>query len=374
MAYHVAHPPAAVYCAAMRPEARPDPHPPIPAPPAAVTPAPAVLAAAPDAGAVLERLLADLAPRTRKTYTEHLTLAARWYGVPLALLPAALVARGRGGARLAVEAYRDALRDRTCMGASGRPVSNGYVNVAVSALQAVVRKAYQLDLIDWTVQVKRLKPAKPDMRGPGVPAVRRLLAAAAADPNPVRAARDAALLRLLYDRAVRLAEALTLDAAHLEFGPAASGLGGVPVAARVAGKGGDGARERLTLAPQTSVALAHWLAQRNARLGADPLGTPAPGPLFLSLDRRLRGAPARLTGRAVEKRLGELAARAGVAQACRPHGLRHTAATRALEDGVPVQEVALYTRHARVQTLLDHYFDVVVDVGGKVAARVAAHV
>jgi integrase len=171
----------------------------------------------------------------------------------------------------------------------------------------------------------------------------------------------------------------TLDVAHLEFGDAAAGHGGVPVAVRVAGKGGDGARERLTLPPQTGLALAHWFAQRG-----ETLGTHAPGPLFVLLDRgRLREfrrspdparAPARLTGRAVEKRLAELALRAGVALTCRPHGLRRTAATRALEDGVPVQEVALYTRHARVQTLLDHYFDVVVDVGGTVAARVAAHV
>lgn len=320
--------------------------------PAAVAGAHAPLTApGPDAGAVLAALLADLAPRTRKTYTEHLSLAARWYGVPLEALPAALLARGRGPCRHALEAYRDSLRDRG--------VSNGYVNVALSALQAIVRKANQLELVDWTVTVRRLRTKKPDMRGPGVDAVRRLLEAAGADKNAKRAARDVAMLRLLYDRAVRLAEALTLDVDHLELGP----LGAVR-AVHVQSKGGDGARERLTVPPQSGLALAQWLALRGAE----------PGPVFCSLDRRLRGRVARLTGRAVEKRLAELAARAGIAAACRPHGLRHTAATRALEDGAPVQEVAIYTRHARVQTLLDHYFDVVVDVGGKIAARVASHV
>lgn len=48
-------------------------------------------------------------------------------------------------------------------------------------------------------------------------------------------------------------------------------------------------------------------------------------------------------------------------------------ATRALEDGAPVREVALSTRHARVQTFLDHCFDRVVDAARTVAARIVAH-
>jgi hypothetical protein len=49
---------------------------------------------------------------------------------------------------------------------------------------------------------------------------------------------------------------------------------------RVAGRGGGGARERLTLPPQTGLALAHWFARRG-----ETLGTHAPGPRFVSLDR-----------------------------------------------------------------------------------------
>jgi integrase/recombinase XerC len=50
-----------------------------------------------------------------------------------------------------------------------------------------------------------------DMRGPGVPAVRRLLKAAAGKENEPKAARDVAILRLLFDLALRRAELVGLD-------------------------------------------------------------------------------------------------------------------------------------------------------------------
>ena len=281
------------------------------------------------ADVVLAALLADLAPRSQRTYREHYRLAGRFFGVAPEALPALLLGGGQGRCRHLVETYREHVK--------ARGGSNGYVNLAVSALQALVRKAEALGLVDWTVRVKRLKVRKPDMRGPGVPAIRLLLAAAAADRNPKRAARDAALIRLLYDRAARLAEALSVDVAHVELGPQ-----GIPVAVRVLAKGGDGEHERLTIPPQTGLALAHWLAVRGD----------APGPVFCSLDRRCRGAVRRLTGRAVEKRLAQLAAGLVAAGAlpqgvkARPHGLRHSAATQAMLDGIPIPSVQRFTRHA----------------------------
>src|SRR5262249_45118911 len=144
-----------------------------------------------------------------------------------------------------------------------------------------------------------------DTRGPGVDGVRRLLGAI---QGPT-AARDCALVRILYDLGLRRAEAVSLDLADVDLDAGT---------AQVLGKGRR-EKVRLSLPGPTREALSAWLAQRGTE----------PGPLFLALDRAHRGHS--LTGSGLYAVIRELGRRAGIR--ARPHGLRHAGITRLLDLG-----------------------------------------
>jgi integrase/recombinase XerC len=113
------------------------------------------------------------------------------------------------------------------------------------------------------------------------------------------------------------------------------------------------ARERLTINDPTARALAEWVEARGGE----------PGPLFIRLDPGSQGE--RLTGEAVRRIVGELARRAGLARPVRPHGLRHAAITAALDAGRDVRDVAQFSRHKDIRTLLI-YDDRRQDIGGAI--------
>jgi integrase/recombinase XerC len=105
-------------------------------------------------------------------------------------------------------------------------------------------------------------------------------------------------------------------------------------------------RKNLTINPQTSAALADWLAARGA----------FPGPLFIRLDR---GAdpqrPKRLDAGNAARAVHAIGRRAGLGRGTNPHGLRHEGITRALDlAGGDVRKVQRFSRHAKLDTLLKY--------------------
>jgi integrase/recombinase XerC len=311
----------------------------------------------PDVRELADAFFARYAGTTLRTYRQKLGAFARWLGVPLAHLPAALLARGAAGAHLDLERYRAWLRDE-------RRASPATINGHLAAVRSVVRFLRRAQLCTWTLDVPSERiVAYRDTRGPGLAAVRALLRTAARQGDARKVARDVALVRLLVDRALRRSEVVGLDVAHVERDPA-----GAPVAVRVRGKG-RGERERLTLPGRTAAALAGWLAARGAE----------PGPLFVALDpgagrvgrgRRARAPLERLTGEGVARILAALARQAGLDGPVRPHGLRHTAITAVLDAGVGLREAQRYSRHADPRTLL-RYDDNRTDLAGAVAQTVS---
>src|SRR5205807_250629 len=86
-----------------------------------------------------------------------------------------------------------------------------------------------------------------DTAGPGSPAVRAMLGLLAAGDTP-KARRDAAVVRLLHDAALRCGEVVSLDLEHFD----AAG------AVMVLGKG-ERQRRRIGLPEPTRAALLSWL-------------------------------------------------------------------------------------------------------------------
>lgn len=215
-------------------------------------------------------------------------------------------------------------------------------NRRMSAIRSAMRLARQLGIIPWTLEVagEKVMPYR-DTMGPGEAAYQAMLAAAGA--------RDRAMLRLLHDLALRRGEVIGLDLDHLDLR-----RGRISILGK-----GRNEREWLTLPPETLAALEGWLAERGM----------VAGPLFVSRSRAHAGA--RLSGEGVRQIVGQLGKRAGFGRV-RPHGLRHTAITRALDlTHSDVRRVQKYSRHRNVQTVLI-YDDARRDEAGEVASMVAA--
>ena len=178
-----------------------------------------------------------------------------------------------------------------------------------------------------------------------------MLEAAAAQTGQRQAARDVALVRLLHDTALRRGEVCKLDLADVD-------LPGSRI--WVVGKGRV-EKFAITLPPQTRTALADWVDVRG----------PDEGPLFIRLDNAAAAGPrARLTGSGVWHVVRALGVEAGIKT--RPHGLRHAAITAALDaTNGDVRRVQRFSRHTDPRTLLI-YDDCRRDLGGEVAALIAA--
>ena len=126
-----------------------------------------------------------------------------------------------------------------------------------------------------------------DTRGPGVETVAEMLSLAA-EPRDSHAVRNVAMLRVIFDLALRVSEVVRLDVADLELDRGALW---------VAGKG-RGETDVLSLPEATQAAITAWLRVRGT----------ASGPLFLTLGprRNRRRSRRRFTSRGIYRIVSEL--------------------------------------------------------------------
>jgi integrase/recombinase XerC len=149
----------------------------------------------------------------------------------------------------------------------------------------------------------------------------------AIDGNEALTIRDRALLELLYSSGLRVGELVALDLTHLDL---SAGM------VRVTGKG---AKTRvLPVGRYAQQALAQWLAVRQ---GMTPTGQEA---LFVNHRGR------RLSGRAVQLRVGRWARRQDLGVPVHPHMLRHSFASHLLESSGDLRAVQELLGHADIST------------------------
>jgi integrase/recombinase XerC len=140
------------------------------------------------------------------------------------------------------------------------------------------------------------------------------------------AARDTAILEVIYSGGLRVSEAMGINLEDIGF------LGNV---FKVRGKG---RKERLCyLGKPAAKALREYLRLREDRGLA---ARREPGPLFLNL------AGGRLTTRSVERSFKLYVHEAGLPADCTPHKLRHSFATHMLAAGADLREVQDLLGHA----------------------------
>lgn len=284
-------------------------------------------------------------PRTVDAYRRDLEDFRAFLGAPTATAAIRLLmSSGHGAANETVLRYRAHLLER---------VAPATVNRRLAAVRSVVKLARVFGLVPWALEVASVKSERyRDTRGPGRAGIVRLFGALEGDTTG-KALRDVAILRLLYDVALRRGEVVSLDLEHLDLETGTVSILGKGRTERVA----------LTLPEPTKAALRSWLLIR----GTDP------GPLFPNFDRARKTVENRLTGRSVARLVAEVGRLAGLGHV-RPHGLRHSAITEALAlTRGDVRAVQRFSRHRDLR-VLTVYDDNREDLGGEVARLVAASI
>jgi len=154
------------------------------------------------------------------------------------------------------------------------------------------------------------------------------------------AVRDHAIVELLYSSGLRLSELVALDLrAYPAQAAAPASLGWIDLGERELTVTGKGSKRRSVPVGAPAVrAVQAWLAVRPQ------LAQGAERALFVST----RGT--RLTGRSVQLRLRQLAARLGLGVHVHPHVLRHSMASHLLQSSGDLRAVQELLGHANIST------------------------
>ena len=230
-----------------------------------------------------------------------------------------------------------------------RPLSPRSISQALSAIRGFHRHLdRRCGVPNAGLELVRGPRVKPSMPRPvSEDQARGLIQEAEADPDqdPWEAARDAALLTLLYGCGLRISEALSLKPRDLPLG----------ASIRVLGKG---SKTRIApVLPAVAEAVAAYAAALPFALEPDE-------PLF----RARRGGP--FSPRHAQALMQRLRGRLGLPPSATPHALRHSFATHLLGAGADLRSIQELLGHASLSTTQKYTG---VDAAGLLSAYARAH-
>jgi integrase/recombinase XerC len=205
------------------------------------------------------------------------------------------------------------------------------INIRLSALKSFVDYARQAEQCNFNLaDVTCLKvESYRDTTGIAVTGFKEILQIP--DRSTTKGIRDYAILRLLWDNALRRNEICSLD------------VGDFSESGRLAILGkGKIQKSQIDLSPATTVAIAQWLAARGDYRSSDPL--------FSSLDRRSKGH--RLDGSTIYRLVRKFSEAAGSDKVVSPHRIRHSAITAYLDaSNGNIRAAQGLSRHTNLNTL-----------------------
>lgn len=208
------------------------------------------------------------------------------------------------------------------------------INRRLAALRSLVSFARRVGRCEWDlsdVEGEKVQTYR-DVSGVDVTQVSSMLASP--DQQKPKGKRDYAILRLLWENALRRGEIVKCNIA--DFDPESRTLA-------VLGKGRGTQKELIELSERATLAISRWV---EARGDAKPLD-----PLFIALDNAHGGH--RLTGEAIAYLVKQAAKAAGINKKMSPHRMRHSSITAALEaTNGNVSKVQKLSRHAKIETLM----------------------
>jgi integrase/recombinase XerC len=272
-----------------------------------------------------EFLQLRVSPATRRTYTQCLND----FFLRLANVHASLEIVKEFLSLNQHQAIALVLKYRSMMIESG--LAPATINTRTSALKSLVNHARKLGQCEFTLVDVRSVAVEiyRDTSGVDVAGMRSILETC--DLDTVKGVRDYALIRLLWDNALRRGEVSAADVK--DFDPVGRSLW-------IKGKGRI-EKSAINLNPVTVTAICDWLDTRGAVSSSDPL--------FISLDHRNGG---RLQGRGIHQMIDRRSKQAGITKQMSPHRVRHSAITAYLDaSGGDVRSAQGLSRHKNLNTL-----------------------
>lgn len=294
---------------------------------------------------LLSLLMVGKSELTRKTYQADLEAFGRFLDCPAAEPGVGrLLTGGEGYAYKVLLDYTGFLKEKG--------LQNTSINKKLAPIRSVMTLAKAIGMIEWQARSQYLKTegGYRDTRGPGEEAVEALKRYLLSNEGP-KAARDYAMVCFMYDLAVRRRGVVMLDLADIDFN-----TGKVWVILK-----GHSQPKLKTMPESVITALRQWLSFRGEE----------PGPLFVALDRN-KQKDGRISHTAFNKILYKYGQKLG--HKYTPHGLRHTAITKAVrlaqKNGWPIPDIRQYSDHSSITTL-QKYCDNVRDIQGIIADAVS---
>jgi integrase/recombinase XerC len=226
-----------------------------------------------------------------------------------------------------------------------RNLSEATINRRLAAIKSLVNYARQIGICDYSLDdiLGEKVKAYRDTSGVSLEVYRQVLDIV--DRSTLKGKRDYAILRLLWDNALRRGE--LVKANINDFDPDRRSL-------TIYGKGRGTQAETISLSQSTVAALQEWLGDGREAYHLrhrSKAKRKRNDPLFIALDRASYGH--RLTGTAIYKIVQATAAAAGLTKRLSPHRVRHSGITAALDaTGGNVRMVQKLSRHARLDTLM----------------------
>jgi len=208
------------------------------------------------------------------------------------------------------------------------------INRKLSALKSLATLARKVDRCSWDLSDIQGEKVQSYRDCSGVDEVAIMAMLKTPKRETLRGKRNYAILRLLWENALRRGEVVKCNIA--DYDPEGRTLA-------IMGKGRGSQKELITLSEKATAALNEWLQARGDAGQADAL--------FIALDNVNSGH--RLTGESIAYITKRAGTAAGIKKSLSPHKVRHSSITAALHHtGGDVARVQKLSRHAKVETLM----------------------
>lgn len=211
------------------------------------------------------------------------------------------------------------------------------INVKLSSIKAFVNYAFQFEACLFKLEgVKALSPdTYRNTKGTTVANMGEILAAPSS--STLKGLRDATMLRLLWDCALRRSELVNLNWGDMDM---------ENQSLKILGKGRV-SKEAIALSPKAI----NLLMELKEAFGAVTNSTP----IFISLDHRYQGDSKRISTKAVEKIVKAYSSGIEGGKIISPHKIRHTAITAVLDStNGNVRAAQALSRHKNLETLVKY--------------------
>ncbi len=234
------------------------------------------------------------------------------------------------------EAIAIVLRYKSDLIAKG--LKEATINRRLSALKSLVNFAAKLGKCNWNlddVQTEVVQSYR-DTTGLKPDSIRTMLLDINRDTT--KGKRDFAILRLLWDNALRRNEVVSANIGDFDLDRRSL---------QILGKGRGSQKSLISLNTGTANAIQEWLSCFET----ENMNNQANQPLFQAINSAHRGH--RLTGTAIYQIVAQIAKGSGIAKQMSPHRIRHSAITAALDaTNGNVRKVQKLSRHKKLDTLM----------------------